>query len=620
MLLLESGFVLIIVISRIGQVKKEIRLKEHIYYTIGHEQRSTRPVENNPSLVTLTHYVNLPLVETQTQPVDIPTNTTSTTKQQRSDTITNSAYSAGIHYDCIPGEPMPTTAAGESKASPASEHLYSVIKDEMSTTKKQTHTQATETGAHMKPPKQPPEQQYQDQQDQYRSEPLGGRIGTRTSADNYVNQPVELQSEAFMELMPGNLEAYDTLKRDQHEEIPEVSLLMTSGPYDKLLSPDEDPLDLTAAKFNPYGQLSDEYLNDTEIPIIDTEFNPYDDIVGVSSQHPSLQVSANCSATVSNNDLATSRQKHSETNPHQTDAEIETLHAYDAIDELQKQIHILSQSIPTLDFYGYEDLEKIAPAPKASRSIPMLDSAGYEDLDTVKPQQMVPHSKRQLTKTKDVSFGLKPPPYDDYLAGKRKERHSIAGITDSGEHPPLIPPRTIESMYTAVQKKPRSSTITQAAAAATTSGGKENPTLDERHMTTGNRPQRSLSTNDFLDSLPRPVPSTEALYTAVNKPKKNSEGAPPIPPKTDTETNSPVFPPKSVDSLYTAVSKKPKATKTDVDDATGGEVPPPRPPKTLEEHYLAVQGEGTIPPLPPRTVERLYSGVYRHKEMKQTEL
>ena len=614
-LLLEMGFVSLIAICRTCQVRKEKRLKEHIYHTIGEEQRSTIATENRPSSsVTLTHYVNLPKVETHTQPVDIPTNTTtmtSSTTKARSDTITNSAYSAGIHYACIPGEPSPPKDGAESKPSSMSEHVYSVIKDEKSTAKKQTQGAKVQVQAKQKETQKQP---HQELQHRYQNEPLEGKRGTGLSAGNHANQPVEMESDRFIELMPRNLKAYDTLKRGEQQEFPEVSLLTTSGSYDKLLSPDECPVDLTAAKFNPYGQLSDEFLNDTEIPIIETAFNPYDDIVSAMSQHPSLQASTNCSTAVSRNDLAGSHGKLDEPNSHNVDPNDEMSHTYDVIDELQKQIHILSQSIPTLDMYGYEDLDKIKPVPKASMSIPILDVAGYEDFDAVKPTKDPALSKRQLTKATDVNFGLYPYPYED-MAAKKRGRHSVAGVIGTEECPPLVPPHTIESLYTAVQKKPRSSTITQAGAAAA-GEVKKKPLLDEKHLTTGTRSKKSSSTNDL--DVPPPVPklTVDAFYTAVQKPKKSSEKPPQIPPKFDVDTNPPS---QLVASLYADVRKKPKVMGPDhvvADD----EVPPPRPPKTLEEHYLLAQKEGVIPPLPPRTVERLYSDMYRHREEKVTEL
>ena len=75
--------------------------------------------------------------------------------------------------------------------------------------------------------------------------------------------------------------------------------------------------------------------------------------------------------------------------------------------------------------------------------------------------------------------------------------------------------------------------------------------------------------------------------------------------------------------MYTAVQKRPKAKKTtdtEVPTFEFEEVPPPIPPKTVEEAYLAAQKESKIPPIPPRAHERVYSGVYRHKEEKQTVL
>ena len=698
-LLIETALVLLVIGCRKRQVRKENVLKEHIYYTIGQGQQARRNEEGNPptSSVTLTNYVNLP--QTETQPIDIPLSlpaatTTNKTKQRSSaEDITNSAYSAGIHYACIPGEPTDDSNAGDTEPKPPSfsDHVYSEIKDKGSAKKKSSSANATvDKEVEGKEREELEQEEGQGQQRggrkaTYENEAIGHRKATITTlmVPMNNNKPVEMASEGFIELKPRNLETYDTLKRNEDQaNIEEISILATSG---KLLSTDEFLLDSTPSQFSPYGRLSDDYTVDNELlPDIETEFNPYDDIIGVTSYHPSLQPSANASASVSHDNLVASHGKLGEPTSHDNE-ESEMAHAYDVIDELQKQIHILSQSIPTLDLYGYEDLDKIKPVPKTSQSIPALDVAGYEDLDAVKPGKEAP--KRPLTKTLDVSFGVDGHLYEDIPAGRRRERHSLAAVIDTDELPPSVPPHTIESQYTAVQKKKRSSTVTRDVAS------EKEMYFSERHMTAGGIPKKSSSTNNLLGDPP-PVPPVTAgvFYTAVQKPKKKitastsfgegppqlppkyttpqkippgvaytsvqhkkknsgeggplipnidlnplifspnvvystvqqknnsatkgiDQGPPPIPPKSDIE-NPPIVPPKTVECMYTAVQKRKKAGDTEAVNLER-DAPPPIPPKTAEKQYLAAE-EANIPPIPPRAVERLYSGVYRHKEQKET--
>ena len=606
-LLVGLILVTIVVMCRKRQIRKEQLLKEHLYYTIRQDQPPKPPAENsNDQPVTLTNYVNLPHDETSTQPIDIPG-----TARNKADTITNSAYSGGVHYDCIPGEPNSKPA---SVAVDLSEHVYSVIKDEQ---KKAAQQQ------------QPTQKQEQPQISEGQADPMIAREGI--SKLGAMTQPVDMESEGFIELLPRNVQAYDTLKREEHQtEIQELSLLLTSGSYDKLLSPDEEPANnKTGYAFNPYGEESDSESPTLRVDI--ENMNPYDDIVGATSQHPSLQViinDQNAGSSNENGQAASGGKLNNKPTSSEADQDNEMAHAYDAIDELQKQIHILSQSIPTLDLYGYEDLDKIKSTPKASRSIPMLDTAGYEDLDANKPARKQGIPKRQHTKISDADFGLDAHFYESIT--DKKGRHSLGAVLDMDKYPPSVPAHTIESMYTAVQKKPKSSTIAARAA----SGENRNKNIKEFYLTTDSKPQKSSSSIDLFEAPP-PVPplTVEAFYTAVQKRKKSSTvksaatgegGSPPlVPPKADIEENPPTVPPKTVASMYTAVQKQPKAKKSADNEAPTfefEEVPPPVPPKSIEEAYFTAQKEGKVPPVPPRAVERLYSGVYRHKEEKQTVL
>ena len=833
-LLAEMAFVLFIVICRRRQMRKENLLKQHIYYTVGQERqtnlsdRQTNATQDGsgdnppsslsaPAAVTLTHYVNVQpegeeeeVVGVETWPIDIPSGTDNPTSRRngsRSDVVTNSAYSAGIHYACIPGEAPSTTGIDLDAEMMASEHVYSEIKDGTKSKEVTRNVKLLATNDEVQATRNEDLQEtkrilerpsYENDEIRRRNEAIS------LAATNRNNQPVEIESDEFMELMPRNLEAYDILKRNEHQELPGLSMLISSGPY---LEQGEFLTDLASPQFNPYGHLSDDYQVDNELlPEMETEFNPYDDIVGVSSQIPSLQISANCSAAVSNSDVTSSRGLLNKPPPSSppasweaVDKEREMVHAYDAIDELQKQINILSQSIPTLDCYGYEDLDKIKPVPKASQSIPALDVAGYEDLDAVKPKQAsvttTHHHKKQLERTQDVNFHLHAHFYED-VPERRKERHSLGAVMDTTEEfPPSIPPRTIESLYTAVQKKSRSSTVTKQAVAAP-GFGEVDMLLTERHMTARGRPKKSSSTNDLLseNSQPASPHTVGALYTKVQKPKKKSsatfnmgeeppqippksdiqnppvvgvtystvnkpkkkssasikdmdeeppqfppkcEGTPQIPPKFEKKTSSssltpnparlsyitvelgkaegppgisdiisplsipsnsekvfystvqkpknsstlrsgntegpPQIPPKSdiksspstgisdiisplsipsnSEKVFYSTVQKPKNSSTlrsgntegppqippksdiksspptippktpDIEMAhSGKELPPPIPPKGVEGYYLATQKEGEIPPIPYRTAQRVYSGVYRHKEDRVTNL
>lgn len=162
--------------------------------------------------------------------------------------------------------------------------------------------------------------------------------------------------------------------------------------------------------------------------------------------------------------------------------------AYEELDELEKQIHILSQSIPTLDLYGQnQDMtgRKRRPMPKASRSIPtMLDSAGYEEPDAIRPKKTQALFKRQFMKAeKDAQLEssptlLVPMPAVKSLAGeeahkipymqleeikkttkkepvysvvqKKTKASSVANLaSESAETPPPVPPQTAEALYMA---------------------------------------------------------------------------------------------------------------------------------------------------------------------------
>ena len=624
-LLLELAFLIVVVCCRRRKIRQQEKLKDHIYHTIGQGEQGAR-LPNQSSSVTLTSFANVASDEPAdySQPIEIP-NAKAAVKRSEEEP-NNSAYSAGVHYDCIPGEPSSVTQDGEPKALPssASEHVYSVIKDGVVSAMKQTN------GGAEKETKKVQNQQLQLVSDL--GNVAGREQGSKTAASknsigNYVNQEVDTAGEGFIEIKPRNTTAYDTLKHSGHQDIPEISLLTYSGRHDKLLSLADSPLELTSLKFNPYGQLSDDYAKEDEV-LPDVEYNPYDDILGMLRDQPQTPPptlpprddrptpkasgSGGGGGGRGGNGKESGR-KLSEPVPQKADLDDDgndMTHAYDVIDELQKQIHILSQSIPTLDLYGYEDLDKIKPstAPKASKSIPALDAAGYEDLDTVKPKEI---PKRQQTPRDPTLLGV--------ADASAKGRYSLGAALDmDDDRPPLVPPHTIESLYTAVQKKPRSSTVTREAAAD--EERKRTWQMETRHTLGGNGQKKSTSTTDLLEAPPPLPPMTvDALYTAVRKEEKGTtKGTPKIPPKVDVDDNSPALPPKNADHLYTTVQKRPKIKKGE--GKAFEDAPPPLPPKTLEDHYLDAQKKGEVPAIPPRAMERLYSGVYKHKEEEHTVL
>ena len=103
---------------------------------------------------------------------------------------------------------------------------------------------------------------------------------------------------------------------------------------------------------------------------------------------------------------------------------------------------------------------------------------------------------------------------------------------DEEETPP-IPPHTVEELYTAVEKKPKSN-------------------ADENKEA----PSQTVLQN-----------TTEDLYTAVmKKPKDGSTEA------------APLLPLHAMEELYTAVMKKPTESAEDKEEA------PPIPPYTVEEN------------------------------------
>ncbi len=204
--------------------------------------------------------------------------------------------------------------------------------------------------------------------------------------------------------------------------------------------------------------------------------------------------------------------------------------AFEVLDELQKQIHILSQSIPMLDVYGNEIVKPAAP--EISRSIPtLLDMAGYEDIDTNQAQAF-PMTKR---KPKTKQLGVDIAGYEDLDAVRphqaaKTRRHpateqsdvnfganiltnNAAASTSGSDHEkssPLVSPHTIEPLHTGVQKKQ-----------STRQEGGENK--GEPVYSVVQKKPKAFSVSDLTEEPP-PVPpmTAEALYTALQKPKKIS--------------------------------------------------------------------------------------------------
>ena len=207
--------------------------------------------------------------------------------------------------------------------------------------------------------------------------------------------------------------------------------------------------------------------------------------------------------------------------------------AYEVLDEIEKQIHILSQSIPMLDVYGNEIVKP--PAPKISRSIPtLLDIAGYEDVDTVRQNQAqaLPKTKR---KPATEQLGVDMAGYEDLDAARPKHKRKqtreqshvhvhvdtgadfyadkvVASISKHDRSPSLASTCATESVGKGVEKK---------QSAVQTVG--ENKKPEEPVYSVVQKKPKAFSVSDLTEEPP-PVPpmTAEALYTAIQKPKKNT--------------------------------------------------------------------------------------------------
>jgi hypothetical protein len=118
------------------------------------------------------------------------------------------------------------------------------------------------------------------------------------------------------------------------------------------------------------------------------------------------------------------------------------------------------------------------------------------------------------------------------------------------ETPPIPPPHTVEELYTAVQKKPKNAECNKDEV--------PRPDIVEEMHTVGEKPSQI------------PQNATEDLYTAVMKKPKDSS-------RCDTETAPPI-PPHTVEELYTAVMKAPESGVEDEEEA------PPIPQYTVREN------------------------------------
>ena len=203
--------------------------------------------------------------------------------------------------------------------------------------------------------------------------------------------------------------------------------------------------------------------------------------------------------------------------------------AYEVLDEIEKQIHILSQSIPMLDVYGNEIVKP--PAPKISRSIPtLLDIAGYEDVDTVRQNQAQAFPKTER-KPATEQLGVDMAGYEDLDAVRPHQTRKstteqsnvgtgadfyadkvVASTSDHDKPPSLASIHTTESVHKGVEKKKSAG---QAVG--------ENKKAEEPVYSVVQKKPKAFSVSDLTEEPP-PVPpmTAEALYTAVQKPKKTN--------------------------------------------------------------------------------------------------
>lgn len=215
----------------------------------------------------------------------------------------------------------------------------------------------------------------------------------------------------------------------------------------------------------------------------------------------------------------------------QVDEKEEMEQAYKVLDEIEKQFHILSQSIPMLDVYGNEIVKPPPPAPKISRSIPtLLDIAGYEDVETVKKKQAQATATklRKPVATATQQLGVDVAGYEDIDAARpsqkrmvaTKEPHVGAGanfyadkaVASSSSHD-----KSLASTHTMQPLHKGGERVVQAV------GENTKKTENEPVYSVVQKKPKAFSVSDLTEEPP-PVPpmTVEALYTAIQKPKKNT--------------------------------------------------------------------------------------------------
>lgn len=265
--------------------------------------------------------------------------------------------------------------------------------------------------------------------------------------------------------------------------------------------------------------------------------------------------------------------------------EVDQENAYDVLDELQKEIHILSQSIPMLDVFGNEIVKPAAP--KISRSIPtLLDMAGYEDLDTVRPHQASKTRRNPATKQEGVN--------DPDI----RMNNVVAPTSDHGKCSPPVTPHTtgIESIHTGAQKKQ-----------STTHEVGENKKPDEPVYSVVQKKPKAFSVSDLTEEPP-PVPpmTAEALYTAVQKPKK----------KTSTRYYSAIITNESLPQLAAHYENRPFKTSISMEQILKEEASKSGTPD-LSSVQPYKEGEHFMHPT---TVETTYPRTYIYEDELQTDL
>ena len=269
--------------------------------------------------------------------------------RDRTEVNTTTTTSAAVHNDSIPGE---KPAGMGHKPLSASGNVCSVKKD------------GVPRPAKKKPVRMRPEekQNQYDQADSTRSRAGANTTTTTREAVHHDNIPGEKMASAQGKLSSTSGQHVYSVTKD---EVPQSAKKMPVGTPPEKLQNQHDKRDSTS---NRTGTVT------------------------VKNQPLDVKIK-----------VCTTGSDHTNSDSYHPKMDLEMDHTYDTLDKIQKQIRTLSQSIPTLDSYGYVDLEKTKPVPKASSSIPALDVVDYaEDLRTLKPNWSQTFQKGPFTTAQNV--------------------------------------------------------------------------------------------------------------------------------------------------------------------------------------------------------------------------